>query len=396
MTLLPFGRAVDLVTQKADGGEEFKIGLEAISPHTGKLVAEPVTDYDGDGVAFTDGDVLFGKLRPYLAKAWLADTAGAAVGDFHVYRPVKHRCVARYIAWVVLSESFLSPVISSVYGAKMPRASWDFVRSIPIWVPALTVQEAIADYLDRETAEIDELVQEQQRLINLLRERRAAVIAHGVTHGTRRGDTTGWGRGRLKWDATLVPGGTPPTSEDSYWLDGDDPAGVPFVAIADMSKRGSVVDTSKSLSKAGMSSRGMPLGGPGTLLLAMYASVGEVAFLEIEGTWNQALLGISPNSTVDRRFLAYVLASKRQELLRDVRSNTQDNLNARQIGDVWFLKPPIHVQRDIVDYLDEQTAKIDALIAEAERFIELAQERRSALITAAVTGQIDIPGAADG
>ncbi|ORT46619.1 hypothetical protein KBI5_24215 [Frankia sp. KB5] len=102
-----------------------------------------------------------------------------------------------------------------------------------------------------------------------------------------------WERGRIKWDTTMVAGATPSTEDDSFWLEGGDPSGTPFVAIADMSRRECVSATAKSLSSDGLKSRSMPLGEPGTLLFAMYASVGEVAFLDISATWNQALLGIT-------------------------------------------------------------------------------------------------------
>ncbi|MFB9164118.1 restriction endonuclease subunit S [Arthrobacter psychrochitiniphilus] len=193
----------------------------------------------------------------------------------------------------------------------------------------------------------------------------------------------------MKWDTKMVAGGTPPTSDDSFWLDGDDPQGVPFVAISDMSRRTSVREAAKSLSSAGMRSRNMPVGSPGTLLLAMYASVGELAFLDIEATWNQAILGITPCDSVDPRFLGYVLADMKQDLLRDVRSNTQDNLNAGQIGDLWFQKPSIQIQRQIADFLDLEIASIDNLMVQQKRLVDLLRERRSTVIDRAVWNGLD-------
>ncbi|OBC18718.1 hypothetical protein A5788_04340 [Gordonia sp. 852002-50816_SCH5313054-c] len=122
----------------------------------------------------------------------------------------------------------------------------------------------------------------------------------------------------------------------------------------------------------------------------MYASVGEVAFLGLRATWNQALLGIEPRrDRVEPRFLRYVLLDMRNDLLRDVRSNTQANLNASQIGDIWFQRPPLDEQRAIADFLDQETARIDTLIAEQQRLIELLRERRVSTITRAVTRGID-------
>ena len=194
----------------------------------------------------------------------------------------------------------------------------------------------------------------------------------------------------MKWDTLMLAGATPSTNEESFWLEGDDPAGIPFVAIADMSRRTYVSRTTKSLSPEAVASRSMPTGKPGTLLLAMYASVGEVAFLELEATWNQALLGITPvQDRVDARFLRYVLLDMRDDLLREVRSNTQANLNAGQVGDIWFQRPPLAEQRAIADYLDRETARIDTLIEEHGRLIEMLRERRSGAIADAVIRGVD-------
>ena len=201
----------------------------------------------------------------------------------------------------------------------------------------------------------------------------------------------------MKWDTQMVAGGTPATDVDDYWLDGDDQDGTPFVAIGDMSRRRSVSSTAKRLSEGAMASRAMPVGQPGTLLLAMYASVGEVAMLHIEATWNQAILGITPDPTAfDAGFLRYALLQMRSDLLREVRSNTQANLNASQVGALWIPMPSLEEQRRIAADLDDQTEKLDSMLAETERFIELARERRTALITAAVTGQIDVGTWRDG
>lgn len=128
----------------------------------------------------------------------------------------------------------------------------------------------------------------------------------------------------------------------------------------------------------------------------MYASVGEVARLAIEATWNQALLGITPSEKLDIRFLQYSLTSRRSELLAEVRSNTQSNLNATQVANLTIPLPPLPEQRDIADYLDRETAQIDTLIEEQERFVSLTQERkRSVVLSAAFLGLDEAPRSAN-
>nr|WP_231709501.1 restriction endonuclease subunit S [Arthrobacter sp. zg-Y895] len=199
---------------------------------------------------------------------------------------------------------------------------------------------------------------------------------------------TGWRTARLKHVSTALPGGTPDTSVDDYWLTDD--TGIPWISIGDMSGRKTITTTGKSLTERGFSSKTLPLGRPSQILFAMYASVGEVSILDIEATWNQALLGINPVPTsIDGQYLYYVLKAVNGRLPELYRSNTQNNLNADQVSNFEVPVPPLDDQKIIGEYLNEETARIDELIAKQERLIELLAEKRQAIITHAVTHGLD-------
>ena len=191
---------------------------------------------------------------------------------------------------------------------------------------------------------------------------------------------------RLKRVATLRAGGTPSVDDPVNWSD-DDSDGTPWVSISDMSDGSEVTSTSRCVTCEGLSSRRLPVGAPGTLLFAMYASVGAVAELGTRATWNQALLGITPRDGLShQRFIRYWLEHLRTDLGALVRSNTQDNLNAEQVGNFPFPTFPVSAQQAIADYLDTETARIDALIAKKQRMIELHAYQREVLTAAGVTG----------
>jgi type I restriction enzyme, S subunit len=169
-----------LVTEKAEARSR-AVALEHVESGTGRLIGD-AGEFEGEGTAFVEGDLLFGKLRPYLAKAWVADSKGEAVGDFHVMRATRRLC-ERYLLYTTLNRDFIQLVDGSTYGSKMPRASWEFMGCMPLCEPSLAEQRAIAAFLDRETAKIDALIAEQENLIELLAEKRQAVISHAVTKG---------------------------------------------------------------------------------------------------------------------------------------------------------------------------------------------------------------------
>lgn len=194
----------------------------------------------------------------------------------------------------------------------------------------------------------------------------------------------GWEVKPLKAVAKALPGGTPDTENQDFW--GDSNSGVAWAAISDMSSSDSVFSTKRSLTSAGLASTRLTVGEPGTVLFAMYASVGEVSQLAIRSAWNQALLGLVPrDGVVTARYLFYALKNSRGQLPFLYRSNTQNNLNAQQVAGIKIPVPPLDVQQQIADYLDEQAAKVDLLIEKQERLIATLAERRQAVISLTVT-----------
>ena len=171
-------RNVRLLTEKTDT-TECHVGLENLEGWTGRFI-QTESDFQSEGVGFEADDILFGKLRPYLAKVWLADRNGEAIGDFHVLRPYE-RVNPRFIQYQLLTREVVDLVDGSSYGAKMPRASWGFLGCLEMPSPPAEEQLAIACFLDRETAKIDALIAEAPRAIKLLQERRSALISAAVT-----------------------------------------------------------------------------------------------------------------------------------------------------------------------------------------------------------------------
>ena len=189
---------------------------------------------------------------------------------------------------------------------------------------------------------------------------------------------------KLKRVAALRAGGTPSVQAERFWR--APPDGVPWVAIGDMSDGGLVSHTARHVSPEGIADKRLPVGSPGTVLFAMYASLGAVAELAVEASWNQALLGIEPlHGASERRFVRYWLEHLRPSLGALARSNTQDNLNAEQVANLYFPVLSVGAQRAIADYLDIETGRIDALITKKRRMIELLEERWIAEVTDATT-----------
>lgn len=171
----------DLLTAKYTNSDDLFVGLENISSGDGKYISKEENIADGASVSFEKNDVLFGKLRPYLAKSWLATFSGVCSSEFLVLRTAKLH--PKYLNYYSLTNEFIEQVNSSTYGSKMPRASWEFIGLLPVPTCSYSLSEKVACFLDHETAKIDKLIERQNQLIELLKEKRQAVISHAVTKG---------------------------------------------------------------------------------------------------------------------------------------------------------------------------------------------------------------------
>lgn len=256
--------------------------------------------------------------------------------------------------------------------------------AITIVVPPLPEQRAIADFLDQETARIDTLIDEQQRLVDLLRERRVNTVATAL-----RGLS---GRTKLKYRAVVQTGVTLNGEGDPSWPEW------PYLRVANV-QVGHVDLAEVKTIRLRPEDASMSALRPGDVLMTEGGDIdklgrGAVWSGEIPAALHQNhVFAVRPDRRLSPKFLVYVLdgPEARAYFMTTARKTTNlASTNKWTLGNLPLACPALEEQQRIVAYLDEQTSKVDTLIAETERFIELARERRSALITAAVTGQIDV------
>jgi type I restriction enzyme S subunit len=374
----PLKRHARLLTEKTDR-RGHPVALENIESWTGRYVPTE-TEFEGEGVAFQAGDVLFGKLRPYLAKTLVAEAAGEAVGDFLVIRP-SEASRSRFLAYQLRSREVISIIDGSTYGSKMPRASWEFVGSMPLALPPIGEQNSIVTFLDRETAKIDALVEEQRRLIELLKEKRQAVISQAVTKGLDRN--------------------VPMKASGVEWL-GEVPAHWEVVRL----KRVVVFQRGHDLPADARSDGPIPVvssgGFSGThdvacasapgIVTGRYGSIGQFTLVE-KDYWplNTALYSIQLFDNYVR-YVWYVLHSTAEHFLSHSLKSAVPGVDRNDIHEIFVVRAPLAEQHDIARFLDQETQQIDLLVSDCELAIAVMGERRSALISAAVTGKIDVRG----
>ena len=281
----------------------------------------------------------------------------------------------------------------------------DGLKNMTTFLPSYDEQIFISKFLDRETSKLDTLISKQEKLIELLQEKRQSIISHAVTKGlnpeAKMKDSgvewlgmvpEDWGVASIKWFTKIYSGGTPDKSNDGYWENGTVPWLNSGSVNADIITQASDYITEEAFKNS--SAKWIPKDSLVIALAGQGKTKGMVAQLAIDTTCNQSMAAIIPTSKITSRFLFWWLKSNYQNIRNLAGGDLRDGLNLEMIGGIYAPLPLFLEQVDITNFLDNETLKIDTLIDKAKRSVELAKEHRTALISAAVTGKIDVREAA--
>lgn len=353
------------------------------------------------------GDTVISTVRTYLrAVATVPEVEEPLVFStgFAVLHP--HNSVHnRWLSYYLQSDTFIDRIVSHSQGVSYPAISAAKMISLDLRLPPFKDQVAIADYLDRETAQIDALIDKQHRLVDALRERRVALTLQMVTKGLTSGrsmKSSGlvwagdvpdhWGVGNIRRFAVMKTGHTPSRSNPAYWVDCE----IPWFTLADVWQirdgKATYVssETETKISALDLANSAAELLPAGTVMLSRTASVGFAGIMPVPMATSQDYWNWVCGPELLPTYLLAIFRAMAPEFKRLTMGSTHKTIYQPVAAAISVLVPPAKEQREIVDYIDERTAKIDLLTAKAERFIELTKERRTALITAAVSGQIDV------
>lgn len=370
------------------------IGLEHIASWTGEISDSDCAQPEGLVAHFDSGDILFGKLRPYLAKVAAPNFRGVCSTEALVIKPSK-QVASRFLRYSLAAPSFIDRVNAATYGAKMPRASWENIGTETIWLPDLATQRQIADFLDRETARIDLLIEKKQRLVDVIKTKLDGkifgLITSGVENAAIDGNVDlGWHRGvperwqvrKVKHLFRLVT--DPAPKNNNYEL-----LSV-YTAIGvrprkDLEERGNKASTTDGYWRVRKGD---------IVVNKLLAWMGAIGVSEYSGVTSPAYDILRPTSRLEPHYYHYLFRIPRfsQELKRHSRGIMEMRLRLyfENFGRILVPVPPIEEQRAIVSALRSEDTKHGILSKRISLSIDLLKEYRSAMITAAVTGQIDV------
>ena len=394
-----------LITDNVSDSSLPKVALENIESGTGRFVQTEGV-FMGEGVEFSVDDILFGKLRPYLAKVYKAEFNGQSVGDIYVFRG-KDNQVPDFLKYVLLSYPFISVVDGSTYGAKMPRANWDFISHMVLPCPSQEEQHFIASYLNYKVGQIDAAIAEKEQMLEDLKAFRSAIISEAVTKGLEK--NVEMKDSGIEWIGKIPEHWSLVKLKNKAKVNGR--IGFRGYTTADLVQAGEGAFT---IGGKHISNCVLDLSNPeyiswdkyyespeimvkkGNILMAQRGSLGKTALVREDigpATINPSLILLN-SIEMDEVFLYYYLISNSCIAYIDLLNTATavPMISQNQIENIFIPIPPQKEQSKIASYLDKKTVEIDNSIHQVSSQISDLKSYKSSLITEAVTGKMDLRG----
>lgn len=349
------------------------------------------------------GNLVINSMNYSIGSYGMSSHDGVCSPVYIVLNPKEEKVLPRFALRVFENRAFQNFAASFGNGILEHRAAigWDDIKKIKIGIPPMNEQQKIVAFLDRETTKIDELILKQEKLIELIHEKQKSEILICTTQGIEGAvdlkNSTNiwldkipahWSEGNLKVLSKIYSGGTPDKSKQEYWTDGT----VPWL------NSGSVNDfyinspseyiTEEALAKS--SAKWIKKGSVLVALAGQGKTKGMAAQLMIDSTCNQSMCAIVPGPKLDGNYLLWWLAGNYQNIRNMAGGDLRDGLNLEMIGSIKCPIPPLKEQLAIANHLHSLREKNITLIKKCKESIELLKEHRASLISAAVTGKIDV------
>ena len=315
-------------------------------------------------------------------------------------RPENGKLLPKYLYYFLNVNGREQLFYLSTTTTGLKNISGSTINALKIQLPTMYEQVIIANFLDQKTAEIDALIADKEKLIELLQEKRQAIITEAVTKGldpnVKMKDSgiewigeipEHWEILKVSWIFNIIGSGTTPFTSNIDYYDGD----IPWVNTGDLNDN-YLYETSKNITDLAVHEcsalKFYPID---TLLIAMYgATIGKLAITKIVVTTNQACCALAHPKNGSTKFIFYWFLANRDHIIAMAYGGGQPNISQNLIKSLRINMPGKHEQDSIVYYLDQKTAEIDALIADIDTQIQKLKEYRQSLISEAVTGKIDV------
>ncbi|MDC0554869.1 restriction endonuclease subunit S [Flavobacteriaceae bacterium] len=378
--------------------------LENLEQGTGKVIDfQDTLEVASKVMTFKKGDVLFGKLRPYLEKYYLSQEDGYCTGEILAIEPKSIDNL--FFKYFIGSPNFIKQCDVFSYGAKMPRVNWQTqIGTFEIPLPPPKEQKAIAEYLDKATDRIDRIIAIKQEQLVKMEEMRKSIFFRACTQGLNSDSElieindghitkmpSHWRYQRIKRGCKNIDTGkTPSSGEPEYFIDGT----IEWFA-PECFNDGLIIDKPKKLinEKAFEDNQIKIYPAQSVYFVAVGATAGKVGIIQKPSSCNQQINILETNFKLIPEFLAYQMKIIEKEIIKFAQYTTLPILNQAKTGYLQIAFPPIEEQKEIIEYLDNYTEKLKKTKVSINYQIKTLQAYRKSLIHECVTGKKQVTSA---
>lgn len=381
---------------KYKANEDRYIGLENVNGYSNEVI-ETDTEYDTSIQSICKkGDVLFSKLRPYLAKVIIVKENAFCTGEFINFSSFCGD--KKYLFYAILNPKFIENINASTYGAKMPRANPQYILDQQICFPPIDEQQRIAEFLDRECGKIDGLKADIQVQIDTLEQYKRSVITEAVTHGLNpsvpmKDSKVCYGQIPSEWKEL----------KGKYvFKQRNDRGNNVCLQLLSPSQKYGVIPQDKYEELTGMNAVKLNDSTNYALLktihkgdycISLRSFQGGFEYSEYEGVVSPAYQVFYPIITIADGYYKYLFKEKGFiDVMNSYTMSLRDGKNIAfdDFGDTFIPVPPLDEQQEIADYLDNKCAEIEQIIADKKSQIETLDGYKKSLIYEYVTGKKEV------
>lgn len=314
-------------------------------------------------------------------------------------RAINNNSPIFFNCWITFLKStdFISTLCNK---ATIAHYTAEKLETSPLLLPKFEEQLSIAAFLDHETTKIDNLIGKQRQLIELLKEKRQAVISHAVTKGLNPdvpmkysgvewlGEVPEhWKVSQIKYLSSFIGTGGTPKNPESF----TDVDGINWFSPGDFNGSLVLQDAKKKISELSVQNGDSRIYPENSIIvIGIGATLGKVALAESLFSCNQQINIIVPNGKIEPNYLACSLSNQIEQMRQSSNVSTIGIMNQEKTKQIWITLPKIDEQLEIIEFILKKTTEFDLLLNWSDKQIQLLQERRTALISAAVTGKIDV------
>ena len=349
---------------------------------------------NGDLLVTKDGTI--GKV----AKVSRLDKPACLNSGIFVVKQIKDAFIQDFLYWTFVSSQLIDFNNFNSTGSTIQHLYQNVFENMPLLVPSITEQQAIASYLDYKVGQIDAAIAEKEQMLEDLKEYRSAIISEAVTKGLDKNvemkdSGIEWmGRIPMHWKIVKLSrvypnigsGTTPDTNNSQYYSE----EGINWLQTGDLND-GDIFETSKHVTELALKEKGLRIYPKGSLVIAMYgATIGKVGLLQINTTTNQACCVLPPNERMSNIYTKFILQAAKDVLLKQSVGGGQPNISQSIIRSLSIPMPPLKEQIKIAEKIQNTYQYIVKTHNELLLGINDLKAYKSSIITEAVTGKVDL------